>query len=201
VSFYHLPNPYNPGYAIPDYVMAEPPERGTFTTQWLPRGTIPTLVPDFLAKPGKRLLGRSDAQLSGLGAIPTNLDPDIGCCNGGAGHNNIDSCYDKKNKRCLPEPPGRAVQMSMGRRRMSGAAIRTPGRYTTLSGSSLEGSSLDGDTLGARQWTLAALGADAPPAPVAPPPAKLDLKKVAIAGAAIAGAIYLFKTSKRGRRR
>jgi hypothetical protein len=47
--------------------MAEPPERGTFTTQWLPRGTIPALVPDFLAKPGKKLLGRKDAGLGSLG--------------------------------------------------------------------------------------------------------------------------------------
>lgn len=68
MSFYHLPNAWNPGYAIPDYVMAEPPERGTFTTKWLPRGTISAVVPDFLAKPGKRLLGRTDADLGSLGA-------------------------------------------------------------------------------------------------------------------------------------
>lgn len=66
MSFYQLPNPWNPGYVIPDYVMAEPPERGTFTTQWLPRGTISELVPDFLARPGKRLLGRNDAGLGSL---------------------------------------------------------------------------------------------------------------------------------------
>lgn len=67
MSFYNLPNPYDPRYAIPEYVMAEPPERGTFTTQWLPRGTIPALVPDYLAKPGRKLLGRNDAQLGSLG--------------------------------------------------------------------------------------------------------------------------------------
>jgi len=67
MSFYHLPHPWDPGYAIPKYVMAEPPERGTFTTQWLPRGTIPVLVPDYLAKPGKQLLGRDDADLGSLG--------------------------------------------------------------------------------------------------------------------------------------
>ena len=66
MSFYNLPSPWNPGYAIPEYVMAEPPERGTFTTQWLPRGTISQLVPDIIAKPGRRLLGRNDA---GLGAF------------------------------------------------------------------------------------------------------------------------------------
>lgn len=67
MSFYHLPHPWDPGYAIPRYVMAEPPERGTFTTQWLPRGTIPTLIPDYLAKPGQKLLGRGDAGLGSLG--------------------------------------------------------------------------------------------------------------------------------------
>lgn len=66
-KFYNLPPSWNPGYAIPDYVMAEPPERGTFTTQWLPRGTIPTLVPEFYADPGKELLGRRDAGLGSLG--------------------------------------------------------------------------------------------------------------------------------------
>lgn len=55
MSFYHLPNPYNPGYALPEYVKAEPPGRGTFTTAWLPRGTISELVPDYLAQPeGKK---------------------------------------------------------------------------------------------------------------------------------------------------
>jgi hypothetical protein len=66
MSFYQLPNPWNPGYVIPEYVMAEPPERGTFTTQWLPRGTISTLTPDFLVKPGRRLLGRTDTNLGSL---------------------------------------------------------------------------------------------------------------------------------------
>lgn len=71
MSFYHLPHPWNPGYAIPRYVMAEPPERGTFTTQWLPRGTIPGLIPDYFANPmgAKKILGREDANLSGLGSL------------------------------------------------------------------------------------------------------------------------------------
>lgn len=51
MAFYHLPNPYDPHYAIPEYVLAEPPGRGTFTTKWLPRGTIPNVVPDAFAKP------------------------------------------------------------------------------------------------------------------------------------------------------
>lgn len=50
MSFYNLPHPWDPGYEIPDYVMAEPMGRGTFTTAWLPRGTVSTLPPDYLAK-------------------------------------------------------------------------------------------------------------------------------------------------------
>jgi hypothetical protein len=67
LPFYNLPPSWNPGYAIPDYVMAEPPERGVFVTQWMPRGTIPELIPEFYAKPGKKLLGRNDAGLGSLG--------------------------------------------------------------------------------------------------------------------------------------
>lgn len=63
MPFYHQPHPWNPGYAIPKYVLAEPPGRGTFTTKWLPRRTISQLVPDYLAKPGRKLLGRDDAAL------------------------------------------------------------------------------------------------------------------------------------------
>lgn len=47
MSFYH----YNPGYALPEYIRAEPPGRGTFTTKWLPRGTISEVIPDYLARP------------------------------------------------------------------------------------------------------------------------------------------------------
>jgi len=75
MPFYHLPHPYNPGYVIPDYVLAEPPGRGTFTTAWMPRGTISEVVPDYLAKPGKKLLGRDNAGLGGLGSLgDTTLD-------------------------------------------------------------------------------------------------------------------------------
>lgn len=71
MSFYHLPHPWDPGYAIPRYVMAEPPERGTFTTAWMPRGTIPNLVPDYFANPmgSQKILGRKNAGLSGLGSL------------------------------------------------------------------------------------------------------------------------------------
>ncbi len=77
MPFYHLPNPWNPHYAIPDYVLAEPPGRGTFTTKWLPRRTISQLVPDFIAKPdvGKELLDRPDAGLEGLSADPYIMQP------------------------------------------------------------------------------------------------------------------------------
>ena len=51
MSYLQVPHPWNPGYAIPDYVQAEPPGRCTYTTAWLPRGTIDGLVPDYLAKP------------------------------------------------------------------------------------------------------------------------------------------------------
>lgn len=48
-NFYGLPPSWNPGYEIPDYVMAEPPGRGAMVTDWLPRGTISALVPEFQA--------------------------------------------------------------------------------------------------------------------------------------------------------
>ncbi len=67
MPFYHLPNPWNPGYAIPKYVLAEPPGRGTFTTKWLPRGTISQVAPDYLAKPvDRKLTGRDDVELGSL---------------------------------------------------------------------------------------------------------------------------------------
>ncbi len=73
-NFYNLPRPWNPGYVIPKYVMAEPPGRGTFTTAWLPRGTISSITPNFVAKPGVDLLGRENAGLGALGC------PSIGGC-------------------------------------------------------------------------------------------------------------------------
>lgn len=51
MAFYQIPNPWNPGYALPDYVLAEPPGRGTFTTAMIPRGTVDVLPPDYLAQP------------------------------------------------------------------------------------------------------------------------------------------------------
>lgn len=54
-KFYGLPRPWDPHYAIPDYVMAEPPERGTMTTQWLPRGTISEVIPDYKLGATKRM--------------------------------------------------------------------------------------------------------------------------------------------------
>lgn len=78
-DFYNFPPSWDPGYEIPDYVMAEPPGRGTFTTKWLPRGTINSLEPSFVADPGKKLLGRTDAglgSLSGSSLAGSVLDED-----------------------------------------------------------------------------------------------------------------------------
>jgi hypothetical protein len=51
MAFFQIPNPWNPGYALPDYVLAEPPGRGTFTTAMLPRRTVDVLPPDYLSQP------------------------------------------------------------------------------------------------------------------------------------------------------
>ena len=67
-NYYGLPPAWNPGFEIPDYVMAEPPGRGVFTTAWLPRGTISGLVPEFSAVDvGREITGRDDAGLGSLG--------------------------------------------------------------------------------------------------------------------------------------
>jgi hypothetical protein len=50
---YNLPSPWNPGYALPDYVQSEPPGRGTFTTGYIERGTIDTLLPNIFGSPGE----------------------------------------------------------------------------------------------------------------------------------------------------
>lgn len=68
-DFYNFPPSWNPGFDIPEYVMAEPPGRGTFTTKWLPRRTISSLEPSFVADPGKKLLGRNDAGLGSLAGV------------------------------------------------------------------------------------------------------------------------------------
>lgn len=67
-SFYHLPPSWDPGYVIPDYVMAEPPGMGAMVTKWLPRGTISELVPEFApVQIGQKILARNDAGLGSLG--------------------------------------------------------------------------------------------------------------------------------------
>jgi hypothetical protein len=38
-------HPWNPGYALPPNVLDEPLGRGTFTGQYIPRGTIDTVIP------------------------------------------------------------------------------------------------------------------------------------------------------------
>ena len=46
--FYRLPHPWDPGFALPDYVRAEPPGRGVFVTAYTPRKTIQSLIPQYL---------------------------------------------------------------------------------------------------------------------------------------------------------
>jgi hypothetical protein len=58
---YNIPNAYNGGFVLPDYVQAEPPERGTFTTAMLPRGTISAVIPPLIATP--------IAETHGLGSL------------------------------------------------------------------------------------------------------------------------------------
>lgn len=47
MSQFQYKNPWDPGYAIPKYVLAEPQGRGTFTTRQLPRGTISQVPKDL----------------------------------------------------------------------------------------------------------------------------------------------------------
>ena len=58
--FYRLPHPWNPGYAIPDYIMAEPPGRGVHRTKYMPRRTIDTTVPVYLGDDTVPVGARSD---------------------------------------------------------------------------------------------------------------------------------------------
>ena len=46
--FYRLPHPWDPQYAIPDYIKAEPPGRGVHYTKYMPRKTIQSLIPQYL---------------------------------------------------------------------------------------------------------------------------------------------------------
>lgn len=43
MPFLKKSHPWNGGYAIPEYVLSEPPEYGTHTTKYTPRGTISTM--------------------------------------------------------------------------------------------------------------------------------------------------------------
>ncbi len=43
MSHFQYPHPWDPGFAVPKYVLAEPQGRGTFTTKQEPRGTIGTV--------------------------------------------------------------------------------------------------------------------------------------------------------------
>lgn len=68
---YNLPSAWNAGYAIPDYVNAEPPQQGTMTTAWLPRGTISEVLPPLMAEP-EPLGSLSGSSLAGsVLSVPT----------------------------------------------------------------------------------------------------------------------------------
>lgn len=59
-------NPWlNSGYDVPKYVEAEPPERGVYTTDWLPRGTISQVIPDYLAVAQRKGSTLAKTSLSG----------------------------------------------------------------------------------------------------------------------------------------
>jgi hypothetical protein len=64
-------HPWNPGYAIPQYVKDEPLGRGTFTGKYIPRGTISTDVPSDFA--GGNLGGLGGTILGGWGDDTENL--------------------------------------------------------------------------------------------------------------------------------
>lgn len=108
MSFYKMPPPWDPGYVIPDYVMSEPPMRGTITTAWLPRGTIPALIPDYLAVPqrsggtlAKHSLAGGCFEQSSLSG--TSLDGDVlGHIGSSQGPGGADvSAYGRKVARTL----------------------------------------------------------------------------------------------------
>lgn len=165
MPFYHQPHPWDPGYAIPKYVLAEPPERGTFTTQWLPRGTISQVIPDYLAKPGRTLLGRNDAGLQGLGATRVRRPRTARGVIGGF----LQGIFGTRPGRGAIAGLGSTPTRRIGRRSRPNESVQATGSLgslggctlagDTLAGSSLAGTSLSGDTLGAQTYELEPLGA------------------------------------------
>jgi hypothetical protein len=67
-------NPYQPGYATPNYVYGEPPGRGTLTTKGLPRGTIDT-VDAHRSRGGYAIPGYVLSETQGRGAYDTDMLP------------------------------------------------------------------------------------------------------------------------------
>ena len=71
-------NPYNPGYALPKNVKAEPERRGTFTTRAAPRGTIDSYraaKKGTFWDPGFALPKNVLAEKPGQGVMVTNWAP------------------------------------------------------------------------------------------------------------------------------
>lgn len=72
MSFLQRAHPWNPGYAIPGYVLDEPPQRGTHTTNELPRGTYDQIGPHSggYTEPGYVLAERGRGGQYGTKMLP-----------------------------------------------------------------------------------------------------------------------------------
>lgn len=79
MAFENKKSPYNPGYAIPKYVLKEPAGRGTFTTRWRPRGSIDVLPPGSPSLTGKgsgyALPKNVKKEVPGMGTLTTAYVP------------------------------------------------------------------------------------------------------------------------------
>jgi hypothetical protein len=78
MSYLNKKNPYNPGYALPKNVLAEPERRGTFTTRAAPRGTIDTYraaKKGTAWDPGYALPSNVLREKPGQGVLVTNWAP------------------------------------------------------------------------------------------------------------------------------
>jgi len=73
MAFENKKSPWNPGYAIPEYVLKEPAGRGTFTTRQLPRGTIDVLPKVPTA--GYAIPANVQKEVPGMGTLTTAYTP------------------------------------------------------------------------------------------------------------------------------
>jgi hypothetical protein len=53
------------GYAVPDYVLAQPYGQGAHVTKWMPRGTVVGHVPHWLQNPNFAVLAQTKASGQG----------------------------------------------------------------------------------------------------------------------------------------